>query len=133
MLPSITVIGNLKKMETKHLPSGKQMTRFQIESGEKDKNGNWTNLYLSGEVWEKSSEFVSKYFTNGSAAVVTGKLYTNIYERQDGSKAYENKLLFPQISFIPKEKAEIQQVQQVQQPQVQQQKTIDVTQDEIPF
>jgi single-stranded DNA-binding protein len=56
-------------------------------------------------VWDKQAEFVNQYFQDGSVAIVTGKLYTNVYEKQDGSKVYENKLLFPSVSFAPKDKA----------------------------
>jgi single-strand DNA-binding protein len=115
MLPEITVVGNLKRIEMKYTQSNKAVTKFQIECAEKNAKGEWTNLYLSGECWEKQAEFVNQYFKDGSPAIVTGKLYTNIYEKQDGSKVYENKLLFPKVSFIPKDKSEEQE--QPQQPQ----------------
>jgi len=143
MLPTITVIGNLKRVEYKQLPSGKALTKFQIECAEKNAKGEWTNLYLSGECWEKSAEFVNQYFRDGSPAIVTGKLYTNVYEKQDGSKVYENKLLFPNVSFAPKDKSEQQQPeqrQQVQNPQYEYQQVpknsvpaIDIDSEQIPF
>ena len=108
-LPTISVIGNMKRIELKYTQSGKAVCSFQIECAEKNAKGEWTNLYLKGECWEKQAEFVNQYFRDGSVAIVTGKLYTNVYEKQDGSKVYENKLLFPSVSFAPKEKAESQQ------------------------
>ena len=105
MLPEITIIGNLKKIETKFIPSGKQVTKFQVECSEKNAKGKWDNLYISGEVWDKSAEFVSKYFKDGSVAIVTGKLVTKSYDKKDGTKVYENKFLFPQVHFAPKEKS----------------------------
>lgn len=118
MLPTITVIGTMKRIEIKYTQSGKAVTKFQIECAEKDKKGEWTNLYLSGECWEKSAEFVNQYFRDGSPAIVTGKLFTNVYEKQDGTKVYENKLLFPSVSFVPKDKSGGQD-NQVQAPQQQ--------------
>ena len=94
------------------LPSGKKLTSFQIECSEKNSKGEWENLYLKGEVWEKSSDFVSQYFNDGSVAIVTGKLFTNVYQKTDGSKVYENKLLFPNVSFAPKEKGMPEQPKQ---------------------
>lgn len=105
-LPQITVIGNLKRIETKYMTSGKQMTKFQIECSEKNSKGEWTNLYLSGECWEKSAQFLEKFFKDGSPAIVTGKLFTNVYEKSDGTKVYENKLLFPNVGFVPKDKSD---------------------------
>ena len=144
MLPTITVIGNLKRIETKFLDGGKQVTKFQIECADKDKNGKYTNLYLSGEVWEKSAEFVNNYFQEGSHAIVTGELFTNVYEK-DGKKVYENKLRFPKVSFVPKDRAVTDQAQEDKpanpekhpshSPQQTQQSlpTYDPDEDEIPF
>lgn len=109
MLPEITVIGNLKKIETKYIPSGKQVTKFQIQCSEKNTKGEYDNLYINGEVWEKASEFVSKYFVEGMVAIVTGKLTTTSYTKQDGTKVYENKLLFPSVHFAPKDRIENEQ------------------------
>ena len=114
-LPIISVCGNLKRIETKFTQSGKQVTSFQIECAEKNAKGEYQNLYLKGECWDKQAEFVNQYFRDGSVAIVTGKLFTNVYEKQDGTKAYEIKLLFPSVSFAPKDKADAQPQQQHQQ------------------
>ena len=114
MLPTITVIGNLSKLETKFTPSGKEITKFQVECSEKNTKGEWENLYLKGEVWEKASQFLNSYFKEGDVAVVTGKLITNVYEK-NGAKVYENKLSFPTISFPPKPKASQSQQSQPKQ------------------
>ena len=53
---------------------------------------------------KKASQFLNQYFKEGDVAVVTGKLITNVYEK-NGAKVYENKLSFPSISFPPKAKA----------------------------
>ena len=137
MLPTITVIGNLSKLETKFTPSGKEVTKFQVECSEKNTKGEWENLYLKGEVWEKASTFLNQYFKDGSVAIVTGKLVTNVYEKQDGSKVYENKLLFPSVSFVPKDKADNQrQAQPKREPKIEYEgkiPEIDIDEDEIPF
>lgn len=151
-LPTISIVGNLKRIESKFLPSGKQMVSFQVECSEKNSKGEWENLYIKGEVWEKSAQFVQQYFKEGSVAIVTGKLVTNVYDKQDGTKVYENKFLFPNVTFAPKDKADNQQnynapqQQQTQQYNNQQQApqnqannyqqnipTIDINDDYIPF
>ncbi len=139
-LPIITIVGTLGKIETKHIPSGKEVTKFQVECSEKNSKGEWENLYIKGEVWEQASQFLNKYFKNGSVAVVTGKLVTNVYDKNDGTKAYENKLLFPTISFIPKEKddnQEAQRPQQKQEPRIEYEHSslpeISIDEDSIPF
>jgi len=161
-LPIITAIGNLKRIESKFIPSGKKIVSFQLECSEKNSKGEWENLYIKGEVWEKSADFVEQYFKEGSVAIVTGKLVTNVYEKQDGSKVYENKFMFPNVTFPPKDKTESnngqtnnnsnnggQQQYNTPQQQAQQQNynapqqqyqapqnnipTIDIDNDEVPF
>ena len=139
-LPQITAIGTLNKLETKFTPSGKEVTKFTLECSEKNTKGEWENLYLKGEVWDKASIFLNSYFKNGSVAIVTGKLVTNVYEKQDGSKVYENKLQFPSISFTPKDKSdnqETQRPQQKQEPRIEYEHTslpeISIDEDSIPF
>lgn len=111
-LPTISVIGNLKRIETKFTQSGKRVTSFTVECAEKNAKGEYQNLYLKGECLDKQAEFVNQYFRDGSVAIVTGKLYTNVYDKQDGTKAYETKFLFPSVSFAPKDKADAQPQQQ---------------------
>jgi len=116
MLPIMTVTGNIGRMELRYTSSGKALMKFQVECSEKNSKGEYQNLYLDGECWEKQAEFVNQYFNDGDAVTVTGKLYTNVYEK-DGKKVYQNKLLFPNVGFVPKPKA--QRGQQSQAPQQQ--------------
>lgn len=138
-LPIIQLIGNLKRTELRYVPSGKALYKFQIECSEKNSKGEWDNLYISGELWDKQAEFANQYFKDGSVALVTGKLVTSSYEKQDGTKVYENKLLFPSISFVPKDKNGDQQAQTKREPQIvyERQELPDINVDEfsdtIPF
>jgi len=116
-LPTITICGNMKRIELKYTQSGKAVCSFQVECSEKNAKGEYQNLYIKGECWERQAEFVNQYFREGSVAIVTGKLFTNVYEKQDGTKVYENKLLFPNVSFAPKDKAESNNGQANQSPQ----------------
>ena len=119
-LPTITIFGTLGRLQTTHTTTGKEVTKFQIECSEKNAKGEYDNLYLKGEVWEKASQFLNSYFKEGDVAVVTGKLITNVYEK-NGAKVYENKLSFPSISFPPKAKtgqSQQSQPKQYQKPEV---------------
>lgn len=145
-LPHITVVGNLKRTELKYIPSGKALFKFQVECSEKNSRGEWDNLYITGELWDKQAEFANKYFKDGSIAVVTGKLVTSVYDKQDGTKVYENKFMFPNIAFAPKDKSDNQENSNQgynQAPQGQQNPNnsyapsnipeIDIDEDTIPF
>ena len=102
-LPTITIVGNISRIETKQVGSN-TICSFQIECSEKYKD-DWTNLYINSEVWNKQAEFVNQYFNDGDAVVATGKLYTNVYQNKEGKKVYETKLQFPNIQFAPKAKS----------------------------
>jgi single-stranded DNA-binding protein len=114
-LPIITVTGNVRKIETKQA-GNKNITKVNVSCGQKKKDGTWDNLYITAEFWEKGSDFVSQHFREGSAITVTGKLYTNTYSKSDGTKVYENKFMFPEASFVPKDQ-EAQPMQQAPQQQ----------------
>lgn len=134
-LPQITAVGTIKKTNLTYIPSGKALFKFTVECSEKSTNGEWDNLYLNGELWGKQAEFGNQYFKDGSVAIVTGKLVTKMYEKQDGTKVYENKLLFPNLSFVPKDKQD-NQSQPKQQPKVVYENNvpeIDINDSEIPF
>jgi len=104
MLPIITICGTINKIELRYLANGKAVCSFHVECSEKNAKGEWENLYIKGAVFEKSAEFVQKYFNDGDACIATGKLVTEIYENKEGKKVYDIKLKFPQISFVPKSK-----------------------------
>ena len=139
-LPIIQDVGTLKKTGLKYLPSGKAVFKFQVECSEKISADKWENLYLSGELWEKQAEFANEWFKDGSVVLFSGKLVTKSYDRQDGTKAYENKLLYPTLSFIPREKIDNQESQTPQQkkePRIEYEHTslpeISIDEDSIPF
>lgn len=139
-LPIIQDVGTLKKTGLKYLPSGKAVFKFQVECSEKISADKWENLYLSGELWEKQAEFANEWFKDGSVVLFSGKLVTKSYDRQDGTKAYENKLLYPTLSFIPREKIDNQESQTPQQkkePRIEYEHSplpeISIDEDSIPF
>ena len=102
-LPIVSIFGNINKIELKYLPSGKALCSYKIECSEKNSKGEWENLYIDGVSFEKSAEFINQYFKDGDACIATGKLITEVYEK-DGKKVYTIKLKFPQIQFAPKSK-----------------------------
>lgn len=133
-LPTLTVCGNVQKIETRQTQSGKNVTTINVSCGEKNIKGDFENLYIKADFWDKQSDFVSKYFKEGSAIIVTGKLVTTNYTKPDGSKVYETKFLFPSASFAPKDKDGTQQKPQSQPaPQPSPVPEIDVNSEDIPF
>lgn len=133
MLPIITVTGNVQRIETKQV-GDKNLTSLTVSCGDKNKKGEYDNLYIKAEFWGDASNFVSKYFKDGSAISVSGKLYTNSYTKPDGARVFETKFLFPQASFVPKDKdAQPMQTPSQPAPQPSNIPEIDVNSEDIPF
>ena len=115
-LPILQLVGLIQKIETRATTSGSSVTSVSLSCGEKNKNGEYDNLYIKADFWNKQSEFVSKYFHEGELMIVSGKLVTTNYTNQDGKKIYETKFMFPNASFVPKAKDTVAaQPQMVQQ------------------
>lgn len=109
MLPTLTIAANIQRMETKTTQSGSTVTTLSLSAGDKNKEGNYDNLYLDASFWNQQSEFITKHFKEGSAIIVTGKLITTNYTKADGSKIYKTQFHFPQASFAPKDREAPQQ------------------------
>ena len=111
-LPTTTIIGNISFMELKYGQDGKPRMSFVIGASEKGRDGNWQNLNIGTTVFGKTAEFINQYFKDGDAIIATGKLIEEKWVSQDGSKRSKIKLLFPDVSFVPKQKGDTQQPQQ---------------------
>jgi len=117
MLPTVTIIGNIGYMDFAYSQDNKPRMSFNISCSEKDKNNNWMNLNIRTTVFGKTADFVNKFFNDGDVIIATGKLVEEKWTANDGTKKSKIKLLFPDISFAPKEKNENQQNNQSQQQQ----------------
>ena len=140
-LPTVSIFGNINRIELKYLPNGKALCSYKIECSEKNAKGEWDNLYIDGVSFDKSAEFVNQYFKDGDACIATGKLITEVYENKEGKKIYTIKLKFPEIGFAPKSKNSSPQPKQAPKVEVvygkQENKLLtnefDIDESEIPF
>lgn len=142
-LPIISIFGTINNIELKYSQGGMAICSFTIECSEKNAKGEWENLQLRSSIFEKQAEFVNQWFQNGSLCIATGKLITEMYEK-DGKKTYTTKLKFPKIEFAPKAKstdegekqpyqAPTPQYEQKPMPQGNSLPDIDIDLEEIPF
>lgn len=102
----VNVTGRLVyEPELKSTQSGTSVlsTRIAVSRNDKDKNTD----FFSAKAWGKTAEFVSKYFHKGDPIAVIGKLQTDSYEKQDGTKVSEVFIFVTEVSFVEqKAKAE---------------------------
>ena len=90
MLNHITLMGRLTRdPELRYTQSGTPVASFTLavdrdfasrESGERQTD------FIDCVAWRKTGEFVSKYFTKGSMAVVSGRLEIRDWQDREGNK-----------------------------------------------
>ena len=99
----VFLTGNLTRdPELKQTQSGKIFARVGIavkRPFSKDKEVDFFNLLA----WEKTAEFLAKYFSKGSRLIVEGHIQTGSYEK-DGVKHNTFDIVVSQIEFADSKK-----------------------------
>ena len=82
---SIKELGDKKKLSI----------RIAVPRNDKNKTADFFNA----QAWNNNAEFINKYFHKGDPIELTGKLRTDNYEKQDGTKVYETYILVSEAGF----------------------------------
>ena len=69
--------------------------RIAVNRNDKNKTADFFNI----KIWGKTAEFVVKYFHKGDPIEITGKLQTENYERQDGTKVTDVYIFVTEVNF----------------------------------
>ena len=103
MLNHITIMGRLTKdPELRHTGSGTAVASFTLavdrdfadkQSGEKQTD------FIDVVAWRQTGEFVSKYFTKGRTAVVSGRLQMRDWTDKDGNKRRTAEVVADNVYF----------------------------------
>ena len=99
--------------ELKTTPSGKYVTSFSLAverdfSTGDDKETDFINIVA----WNKTAEFVTKYFSKGKQMLVKGSLQVRKYQTQNGDNRYVTEVIADKVWFAgDKEKDPLQVVQ----------------------
>ena len=104
MLNEVVLMGRLTSdAETKFLQSNNSsVTRFTLAverdfkaGGEERPKADFINCIA----WNKTGEFIQKYFAKGNMIAVTGRIETGSYTGQDGKKVYTTEVNVSKASF----------------------------------
>ena len=103
MLNHITIMGRLTRdPEMRSTQSGVAVASFTLavdrDFGGKDGGEKQTD-FIDCTAWRHTAEFVSKYFTKGRMAVVSGRLQIDNYTDNDGNKRKSAKVIADNIYF----------------------------------
>ena len=103
MLNHITIMGRLTRdPELRRTGTGVAVTSFSLavdrdfgknEAGEKETD------FIDCVAWRQTGEFVSKYFTKGRMAVVSGRLQIRSWTDKDGNKRRTAEVVADNVYF----------------------------------
>lgn len=99
MINKAILMGRLTRdPELRRTDSGKAVCNFTVAInngyGEKQKAD-----FVSCVAWNKTAEFVDKYFTKGRMIIVVGRIQTRTWEDRDGKKNYVTEVVASEVAF----------------------------------
>jgi single-strand DNA-binding protein len=98
MINNVVIMGRLTKdVEERKTNSGKTVCGFCVALDDRfDKE---KTHYVDVIAWNKTAEFICKYFGKGSAILVCGELQTRSWEDQQGNKRYATEVVAGEVCF----------------------------------
>jgi single-strand DNA-binding protein len=106
MLNHITIMGRLTKdPEMRRTGSGVAVTSFTIAC-DRDfgQNGEKETDFIDVTCWRNTAEFVSKYFTKGRMAVVSGRLQIRKWTDKNGNERRSAEVVADNVYFADAKK-----------------------------
>lgn len=98
MINNVVIMGRLTRdAEERKTNSGKSVCSFCVALDDRfDKE---KTHFVDVIAWNKTAEFVCKYFTKGSMIAVQGRLTTRMWEDKNGSKHKAVEIVADEVSF----------------------------------
>jgi len=131
MLNCAIIIGRLTATpELRSTQSGKTVTSFCV-AVERDrvKQGEERQMdFINVVAWERTAEFITRFFQKGSMIAVQGRIQTRNYEDKSGNKRTAFEIVADNVSFTGEKKEP--SAASKEEPQ---EAEIDATEDGVPF
>ena len=102
MLNRIVLMGHLTRdPELRRTQSGTEVTSFSlaVERDFKSQSGEKETDFIEVVAWKGTAEIVSKYFSKGRMAVVSGRLQIRDWTDKDGNKRRSAEVLADSVYF----------------------------------
>ena len=102
MLNKIIIMGRLTRdPELRRTGSGTAVTSFSlaVDRDFKSQSGEKETDFIDVVAWRSTAEFVSKYFTKGRMAVVTGRLQIRNWTDKEGNKRRSAEVVADNVYF----------------------------------
>ena len=102
MLNTVTLMGRLTaEPELRHTANATPVASFTlaVERDFKGNDGQKQTDFINCVAWRSTAEFVSKYFSKGSMAVVSGRLQIRSYQDREGNNRTVAEVLAENVYF----------------------------------
>ena len=101
----VAIMGRLTAdPQMRQTQSGKSVASFRVavDRGRKDANGQNQTDWLDVVAWDKTADFVSRYFSKGSMIAVTGRLQSRNYQDKNGNNRTAIEVVANNVHFAGK-------------------------------
>ena len=86
--------------EIRETPGGKRFCRFPVAVYRYTKKGEERKADFPNVIaWERTAEFIEKYFPKGKEIMITGRIQTGSYEKDYGTKVYTTDVIADRVEF----------------------------------
>lgn len=102
MLNVVAIMGRLARdPELRQTTTGKNVASFRIDCdrGRRDANGQSQADWLDVVAWDRTAEFVCKYFQKGSLIAIDGRLQTRQYQDKNGQNRTAVEIVANNVNF----------------------------------
>ena len=103
MLNQVVLVGRLTSdLEAKELEDGKKVTNMTLAIPRSFKNaeGEYETDFVECTLWNNIAENTAEYCKKGDIVGVKGRLQTNNYEKEDGSKVFKLDVVAEKVTFL---------------------------------
>ncbi len=105
MINKAILMGRLTRdPELRHTGTGKPVCSFTVAID--NRHGEDKTDFINCVAWNKTAEFVSKYFSKGKMIIVIGRISTRSWEGQDGKRCYATDVIANEVSFGESKRAQ---------------------------
>ena len=103
MLNVVAIMGRLARdPELRQTTTGKSVASFTIacdRNGKRDANGQSQADWIPVTAWDRTAEFVCKYFQKGSLIAVDGRLQSRSYQDKNGNNRTAIEIVANNVNF----------------------------------
>lgn len=99
-MKTMSVIGNIGKIEMKYTPQGKAVTEFSVAVNSKGKNGEKETEWFKCTAWEKAAELIHEYASVGSKIFISGSPKIEVWAGKDGEPRAQIVITVREFEFL---------------------------------